>query len=642
MPRNGAIGLAALVIIFAAVGYATPVGDGDLFWHMAYARQMLDRGTLIPDARLYSWTPTGNVMIYCAWLSEMTLYGVWRLTGLAGIFALRYAIVGYVLLLACLFARRQRLATAPLLFFLLVLLVQFVYSGTLPKAEMFSLAFFASVVFVYATFRASVLSTPTAARRLYAVPLIMLVWVNCHGVFMLSSLFLAATAFGEILFFAFGAEARLSRKNLLHLLAAWALCGVAVLATPYGVRYPAGLINEFLLGGVERPDAYWNTAHRSIFDVSVGYSLIEGLAAMVALFAALVVMAWRRRGKAVLGWLPLALAAACYLPLYAAFLRSTHFLPIVFSFLALALGGMIVGERPAKTTAEKNTPRAPLFGATLVGALALGGIADAVLHPPGTGWVGFGIDTVSPVAEAEFLARQKELGPNIYNVFDSGGYLLWRLYPHYKVMTDSRSFPYLSWFADQYAFTMGTSFEPFVQKYPAEVAVIDLAKPGMWGNFLKTKDWRLVFYGPTAAIFVRQDRLASVERVTVDTAPLRFADLNSEAAAIHVFEFATFVGDYKAANVVLQRLQTALWWRTPSAELKKAEAYRDAIRAIGENKFAEALEQFELGLWGRPVSDRDRLVLTLLVSLVNTPEQLNEQKRQQVIDALKRILPAGF
>ena len=61
---------------------------------------MLDRGTLILDSRIYSWTPTSNAMTYCAWISELTLYGLWRATGLSGIFALRYAIVGYVTLLA--------------------------------------------------------------------------------------------------------------------------------------------------------------------------------------------------------------------------------------------------------------------------------------------------------------------------------------------------------------------------------------------------------------------------------------------------------------------------------------------------------------------------------------------------------------
>jgi hypothetical protein len=61
---------------------------------------------------------------------------------------------------------------------------------------------------------------------------------------------------------------------------------------------------------------------------------------------------------------------------------------------------------------------------------------------------------VNPVAEAEYLAKRSlgdsrrldagAAGTRLFNIFDSGGYLLWRLYPSYRVMTDPRSFPYLA------------------------------------------------------------------------------------------------------------------------------------------------------------------------------------------------------
>ena len=48
--------LAGLVVVIE-MRYAEPIGDGDLFWHFAYAQQMLEARTLIPDPTLYSWTP---------------------------------------------------------------------------------------------------------------------------------------------------------------------------------------------------------------------------------------------------------------------------------------------------------------------------------------------------------------------------------------------------------------------------------------------------------------------------------------------------------------------------------------------------------------------------------------------------------
>lgn len=639
LPRIAVFVLTLLLILFVALRYAEPIGDGDLFWHMEYARQMLDRGTLVVSSLPYSWTPTSNAMNYCAWISELILYGLWRTTGLAGIFALRYAIVAFVLGLVWLFARGRKISTTPLGLGLIAMLVGLIYSGTLPKAEMFSLACFTSVVFVYCRFRAADLAIRTTALQLYIIPAIVLLWVNSHGAFILVSPLLTAIGIGEFGLFAAGAAERLPHSAMLHMLLAWMLCGAAVTLTPYGLAYPVELFNEYALGAVARPDGRWNTAMRSIFDPNVGRELIVWLVGMTVLVTGLIAWAWRRAGTALLRWLPLGLASLPYIPLYVAYLRSTHFLPIMVAFFALAMGGLLAERTPRR--AGSSVTASKLAGAAFAGALSIYGTCDAYFRPSEVGWVGFGISTLNPVAEAEFLARQN-LGPDIYNVFDSGGYLIWRLYPRYLVETDSRSFPYLSWFEDQYAFTSGTLFEPFLQKYPADVAVIDLAKQDMWRNFVKTRDWRLVYYGPTAAIFVRAPKLAEVSREPADDDPLRFADLESEAAAVHVFEFSTFMGDYKVAKVALQRLTRDLRWRTPQTELDKAIAYRDAMRAIAARDFPLAFENLQKGLWSRPVSDRDRLVLTLLVSLVRSPEKLDDNARSQVVEALRRIVPAGF
>ena len=71
-------------------------------------------------------------------------------------------------------------------------------------------------------------------------------------------------------------------------------------------------------------------------------------------------------------------------------------------------------------------------------------------------------------------------------------------------MTDARSFPYLSWFDEQYHFTVGEDVEAFTEKYVADVAVIDLMKVDLARWFARAPDWQLTFYGPTAAVFVRR------------------------------------------------------------------------------------------------------------------------------------------
>jgi hypothetical protein len=87
---------------------------------MAYARQMLANGTLIPDHTAFSWTPTDNVIIYCAWLTQLPLYGLHQLGGLPALFGLRYGLFLAVLGGVVAYARHVGTARHPLTWFLAI------------------------------------------------------------------------------------------------------------------------------------------------------------------------------------------------------------------------------------------------------------------------------------------------------------------------------------------------------------------------------------------------------------------------------------------------------------------------------------------------------------------------------------------
>jgi len=83
--------LGGLLIFIVAFRFAQPIEDGDIFWHMAYGSQMADHHTLRVDHSLYSWMPASNQTVYCAWTGELLFLAAWKVLGLAGLFALRYA-----------------------------------------------------------------------------------------------------------------------------------------------------------------------------------------------------------------------------------------------------------------------------------------------------------------------------------------------------------------------------------------------------------------------------------------------------------------------------------------------------------------------------------------------------------------------
>lgn len=609
-PARVQVFLGCWLLLVVAVRFAEPVQDSDLFWHMAYARQMLQHATLIPDHGAFSWTPTSNRMIYCAWLAEFVLYGLWQAFGLAGIFALRYAVLLAVLALAWRYARRRGVAESPVSALLLLLLPLASYVGTLTKPELFSLLFFNVVVYAYFRAREEDRAGGRAGPWLFLVPGVVALWVNMHGGFVLLAPLLLVVAAGEALNRRFSPLCALGPRAFRQMLAAWALCAVSVCMTPYGIAYPRQLVSDNLLRATPRPDIAWNNAHQTIWSPRMPRSTFATLLLVMLLLAVvLAVAAARRAGRGGRLDFALLLANLVYAALFAAGpLRVGYFWPAVFTYsslhwLHLARAG---GPWPA-------LPRARLGVATICLALVLGlggaSIYRARYRPYDGSWLGFGTGYMNPVVEADFLEGHA-LGPRLYTIFDSGGYLLWRLAPRYQVMVDGRSFPYLGWFDDQYRFARGEAFAEFLEKYPAKTAVIDLAKRECVRNFLRAPDWRVVFYGPTAAVFVQKS--VSLPETASRFAPERFASLRNGVTALRVFEFAAAVGDDATVWRVLRQLETRLRWQVDAVDLRAAVAYREAHQALHAANYAAARDLFNQALRDKTIGDRDGLILLFL------------------------------
>ena len=624
---RAALCLAAVLglVLAAVVGlrYAEPILDGDLFFHLAYARQILDSGSLVPDHTLYSWTPASNAMIYCNWASELVLHGLWQVLGLPALFALRYAVVGGTLLLLGLHARRSGAlaggATGTALTFLILTLVALgERTGSLVKPDLFSLLFAHLVLFFY--FR--IKSDPDRARGLWLVPAVLVLWVNSHGGFILLAPFLVLSAAGELLNRRLSPGLALPRPALRRLLAAWSACGVAVLATPYGWSYARQLLDEYLLRRAPRPDAAWNNAYQAVLAwPNLAAEYLPLLAAMALVLAALLAVqsGLGARGARV-DW-AVVLVNAAYVPLYLLYVRSTQWWSVVFGWSAIYLLGRIrkadlAAHLPARLVARAG---AAVAAAAVLATLWLSArtVRAAWREPWTSSWLGFGVGYTNPVAEADYLAARslrdgrRTSGRRLYNIFDSGGYLLWRLYPKYRVMTDSRSFPYLSWFADQYRFTNGDGFANFLARYPADLAVIDHRKDRCQRNFLDAPDWRAVFYGPTAAVFVRRGAERAGEASTLP-AHGGIDHLRNGGTALEVFEFAAAVGDLDEVSAVLAQLEGPLRPQVATPHIEVRRAYRDAYDALTRHDFERTHTLLRQGLGGRLASALDRRALLLL------------------------------
>lgn len=139
----------------------------------------------------------------------------------------------------------------------------------------------------------------------------------------------------------------------------------------------------------------------------------------------------------------------------------------------------------------------------------------------------FGLSVpVGAEAAVDFLKQNNIQGP-MFNNFDIGGYLIWRLYPVNRVFADGRPEAYPASFWQSVYIPMQTDNAVW-QKYADETYKINFvffAHTDMtpWGRtFLKLmaqrKNWALVYLDPAVAIWVRSDEAnkALISRYALD------------------------------------------------------------------------------------------------------------------------------
>lgn len=227
-------------ILFIALFALTirEISDPDFWWHLRAGQYMLESAT-IPHTDPFAFTAQAKEWITHEWLSEIFMFGVYRLGGFAlltllfsGIitlaFALTYArsdgkpyLAGFALLLGA-------LATAPTW-------------GVRP--QMLTLLFLSAFLFLLDRF-----SVTRENKFLIPLPLLMLVWVNLHSGYAMGLVALGAywfAAFVEgIVFLArkqraqnsLDAAPTLSPRNTRALLIVLILSALAVLVNPNGAR----------------------------------------------------------------------------------------------------------------------------------------------------------------------------------------------------------------------------------------------------------------------------------------------------------------------------------------------------------------------------------------------------------------------
>jgi hypothetical protein len=118
-----------------------------------------------------------------------------------------------------------------------------------------------------------------------------------------------------------------------------------------------------------------------------------------------------------------------------------------------------------------------------------------------------------PVKATEFLAS-RELPAPLFNPYIWGGYLIWRLYPQYRVFADSRMIDFAAY--GEYREVMTGNID-ILDKYGVNTVMIYSASPvfkkvhkTLLLSLVQDSDWQLVYFDGKSVIFVRTGTAPSV------------------------------------------------------------------------------------------------------------------------------------
>jgi hypothetical protein len=399
----------AVTYAMAAIAGLRPPTDPDIWWHLRTAGWIIDHGA-VPFVDPFSAYGMGKPWIAYSWLFELILLALYRALGLAGV--VLFAALGSLLTtiaLHRLVARYER--RVPYALAVTLVAVAAMAPVFWPRSYVLSIILFVIELHVILYVRET-----GRARALLLLPLITAVWANLHiqfvyGLFVLGAAALAVPLERWLPAAVAGARSLVGFKPFaLALLASMA----ATLVTPYHVWIYRALFDH--------------VTHTGTFDLinELHAPMFRGLADWSVLGMALAAVFVLGRQRLAPPFFVLLMAAGLFVSFRAA--RDVWFVVIV--------AAVIVARAQQAVTTPRHRPSPRLLAGVCALTVAIVALfaASRDVSPRA---LDASVAQTYPVAASRFVAERRYPGP-LFNHYDWGGYLIWRL-PALPVSMDGRA-----------------------------------------------------------------------------------------------------------------------------------------------------------------------------------------------------------
>jgi hypothetical protein len=459
---------------------ARGVTDPDVWWHLRTGQLMLlQHGVFHTDP--YSFTRSGQPWISHEWLSEILMFGLYRLAGFGGLIVLFAAITAGTFLLV--FSRspgRPYLAG----FMTLWGAAASGHSWGV-RPQMLSLLLASAFLWLLE-------ASENRPRLLWWTAPLMLMWVNLHGGFPLGLALLALFLGEEALEAGVGAgQWPQSVPRIKNLAVMFAVCLGMVPLNPNGTRLYSYPFETLRSSAMQRFIQEWSSPN--FHDPTY----LPLLVMLLALTAGLALSRARLRPRDLVLLLATIPAA----------LRSTRHIPILMLVMIPVLSRLAEAWLQQRRTTRLVKPEGTLSSQRTLAANVLVLIAFAafatirIRHLVTT--QGEAEAKQFPQAGAAFLKRERPAGP-ILNHYNWGGYFIWTLYPQYRVFIDGRADVYGDPFMEAFgaSYYLQDDWSKLLQGWGIRTLVLPPDAP-LISALRSGPDWKQVYADSQTVVLTR-------------------------------------------------------------------------------------------------------------------------------------------
>jgi hypothetical protein len=476
-----------LAFVLLLTGYYHPITamQQDLGRHFLLGKMILESGS-IPKTNLFSYTYPDFPFINTHWLSEVIFYLIFQGSGYFGLFLLFLTCI--LLAFGIVYVYTLRRSHLLAISFVSLFALRILFERTDLRPEMFS--FVLCSIFVTMLYR----YREKASKLIFFLIPLQLLWVNLHIYFVIGILLVFLFLIDEVI----RKRTHLYNKQTKLLFLIFLLvCGVSLI-NPNGINgasYPLRVLENY---------GYTIEENQSIFLLqSLGFNkpALPYFQLTIFLMGATLLLSFRKTKP--IDWLLFFVFS--YLGITQVRNLSLFALVMIVPF---ATNLTFVMQKIKALATDLTTKQSRLLTTSLILGLFVMYLWQIPTVAAVRG-IGYSVDESAKKA-VDFIEQNKIKGP-IFNNFDIGSYLIYRLYPEEKVFIDGRPEAYPATFIQQLYIPMQqdpSSFKAVDARYTFNMIFFSHTDQTPWATqFLTTiiRDpaWQIVYFDEFAIILLK-------------------------------------------------------------------------------------------------------------------------------------------